>query len=109
MYMDNFPVFQGDLVHDLVYGIGTVEKVMSAENRFVVTFGSRTLSYRQNGSGPFTTRTLFWHNPVMGAPPKSDKAFGFYRELCVTLAKFCAEQAPQINNLVTISENSSGS
>lgn len=100
MYIDESPVFTGDLVYDLIYGQGKVEKLLSLENKIIVSFGSRTVAYRSDGSGPFSTRTLFWHNPIMGAPPKDEKAFGFYRALCVNLGKFCAEERNTINQLL---------
>lgn len=100
MYLDNCPVLQGDNVYDVVYGSGFVEKLVPSENRFLVNFGNRTIGYRQNGSGLFTSRTLYWHNPIPGAPPKDAAAFGFYRELCVLLSKFCTEQRDLVNKLL---------
>lgn len=105
MYMDNFPVFQGDHVFDVVYGAGVVEKVIGSEKRFLVSFGNRTVAYRSDGTGIFTNRTLYWHNPVPGIPPKDAKAFDFYRELCVCLSKFCSDQRDLVNKLLEASNN----
>lgn len=106
MYLDNSPVFPKDSVYDLVYGAGIVQKLLPGENRFLVSFGSRIVSYRNNGTGMFTNRTLFWHNPIPGPPPKDAHAFGFYRELCICLAKFCAEQSSLVNKI--LEHNSDG-
>lgn len=100
MYLDESPIFPGDNVYDVLYGAGFVEKLLPLEKRFIVQFGARVVAYRQDGTGPFNNRTLYWHNPIMGAPPKDSAAFGFYRELCVNLSKFCAEQRDLVNKLL---------
>jgi len=100
MYLDGSPIFPNDTVYDLVYGSGIVQKLLPGENKFLVSFGNRVISYRINGTGMFTNRTLFWHNPIPGPPPKDAHAFGFYRELCICLAKFCAEQSNLVNKIL---------
>lgn len=105
MYMDNFPVLQGDQVHDLIYGAGVVEKIIGSEKRFLVSFGNRVVSYRSDGTGAFANRTLYWHNPIPGIPPKDARAFGFYRELCLCLSKFCAEQRVLVNKILETDSN----
>lgn len=100
MYMDGAPIFPEDPVYDLINGSGKIVKLLPQESRFIVDFGNKMMAYRVNGSGPFTMRTLYWHNPVPGAPPKDDAAFGFYRELCISLAKFCAERTELVNKLL---------
>jgi hypothetical protein len=105
MYLDGSPIFPEDQVYDLVYGPGVVQKLLPAENRFIVNFGNRVIGYRTNGTGLFTSRTLFWHNPIPGPPPKDARAFGFYRELCVCLSKFCAEQTDLVNKILESNTN----
>lgn len=107
MYLDESPIFPNDLVYDIIYGQGKVEKILPLENKVLVSFGQRTMGYRNDGSGPFSVRTLYWHNPIMGAPPKDEKAFEFYRTLCVTLGGFCAEQRNVINKLLEVNNGAS--
>lgn len=105
MYMDGSPVFAGNMVYDLIYGQGKVQQLIASENRFLVSFGERVVSYRSSGHGLFTNRTLFWHNPIVGPPPKDSAAFGFYRELCLRLASFCNEQRDLVNKLLESNSN----
>ena len=72
MKLDNEPLLIGDRVFDIVFGIGTVDKILDQENRFWVIIGDRNESYDSNGNGRFNVRTLYWHNPFIIAPHKSD-------------------------------------
>lgn len=72
MRMDNELILPGDRVYDVVFGIGTVDKVLDGENRLWVALGNRIEAYDSNGNGRFGVRTLYWHNPFIIAPHKSE-------------------------------------
>jgi len=72
MKMDNEPVVIGDRVFDVIFGSGTVDRIIEGENRFWVLVANRNECYDNNGNGRFGVRTLYWQNPFIIAPHKSD-------------------------------------
>ena len=73
--MDSEPLLIGDRVYDVVFGTGLVDRLAEGENRFWVIFGNRNESYDANGNGRFGVRTLYWHNPFIIAPHKSESTW----------------------------------
>lgn len=72
--MDGSPVLVNDAVFDTQYGTGEVEQIL-IDNRFTVLFSGLNRRVTYNGSGlsaRFQVRTLFWHDPIIAVPAKSD-------------------------------------
>jgi len=81
--MDSFPIIVGDNVHDTAYGPGRVVTLMSG-NRFQVAFPQgRSYVYNDGGvNSRFTIRTLFWRDPVIAVPTKTDDDWTAIRNVC---------------------------
>lgn len=75
MKMDNELILIGDRVHDVIFGVGTIDRIIEAEDRFWVLVAGRSECYDSRGNGRFGVRTLFWQNPFIIAPHKSDAAW----------------------------------
>jgi hypothetical protein len=72
--MDGSPVRNGDTVYDVVYGAGQVVELL-VDGRFVVALsgGSRRIVFDERGFSKMSrARTLYWHNPFLIVPGKSD-------------------------------------
>lgn len=82
--MDNSPVEVGDKVHDIRFGAGKIVAADPGSETFVARF-SRGVEFTYNQEGKRTQseypRTLFWHNPVAGAPPKDEQRWFECRRL----------------------------
>lgn len=72
--MDGSPVIKGETVYDTAFGVGVVSTLLP-DKTFVVKFlDGRQAGYALNGTtNRFNVRTLYWHNPVVIAPPKETK------------------------------------
>ncbi|MFZ1491126.1 MAG: hypothetical protein WAS51_14405 [Ilumatobacteraceae bacterium] len=86
MQMDGYPVLVNDRVYDTQYGWGEVEQLL-VDNRAAVVFtvGSKSLRhvYDANGVGTrFKTRTLYWHDPIIAVPAKSDNGWTKIQQIC---------------------------
>jgi len=68
MIFDGDEIKVGDLVHDIVFGSGSVDAVLEGENKIRVVFGSRYYVYNTNGQGHFPQKTLFWRDPIGKCP-----------------------------------------
>lgn len=78
--LDNDTVNVGDSVYDLRYGNGTVVGFDMSRRTISVKFvtPNTTLNYEESGRrGEKFKRSLYWHNPIIAAPMKSDI---FWRE-----------------------------
>lgn len=83
--LDNSPINLNDSVYDLVYGVGSVTSV--TDTVISVKFkNGRTLSYdvggRING-----IRRLFWHDPLIIAPPKNKRIWDTFRRIVLDVYK----------------------
>ena len=85
--MDSDEIVLGDRVYDVLYGNGTVREIL-VEGRFRVQFdGKKTMkTYAGTGIGVrYSKRTLFWHDPLFGAPPKDESRWHAFRPIVVGL------------------------
>jgi len=85
--LDNEPVAVGDKVFDVCYGPGTVEELL-VEDRFRVSFSlNRFVVFNGDGiAARFPRRTLYWHDPVVAAPMKSDEHWGVLASICRSIS-----------------------
>jgi len=82
MIFDGDEIKVGDLVHDIVFGSGSVDAVLEGENKIRVVFGSRYYVYNTNGQGHFPQKTLFWRDPIGNfVPPKGGARWALFEEL----------------------------
>jgi len=82
MIFDGDETKVGDLVHDIVFGSGSVDAVLEGENKIRVVFGSRYYVYNTNGQGHFPQKTLFWRDPIGNfVPPKGGARWALFEEL----------------------------
>ena len=82
--LDGDPVALRDTVHDVVYGTGTVVELMP-DGRFAVQFmtiGRRNVYNGQGYSRTNRGRTLYWHDPLLFVPQKSDTGWTLIKRLC---------------------------
>lgn len=87
MKLDNEDILIGDRVYDVIFGMGTVDKIVEAENRFWVIFGNRNECYESTGNGRFGVRTLYWHNPFIIAPHKKDASWELMGRIIEAISK----------------------
>jgi hypothetical protein len=72
--LDGEAVGGTDVLFDVIYGPGTVVQTLT-EGRYRVYFPSsgRTVTYDSVGTSyKLGVRTLYWKNPIISIPPKSD-------------------------------------
>lgn len=75
MNFDGAKIDVNDLVHDVLWGSGTVEQIIEAEDKMIVNFGgSRRHWYNSSGVSHFPMRTLYWRDPIGGFIPTKDTA-----------------------------------
>jgi hypothetical protein len=87
MIMDGDTVNVGDKVYDVFYGDGTVSELL-VDNRARVIFRTKPygLVFGDNGVGVrYTQRTLYWHDPILMAPPKNVRLWLFLRPVIIKL------------------------
>ena len=71
--LNNEPVMENDKVYDLVLGYGTVVSLRFGEIHVRFASGIR-ITY--DGTGHYGgVRRLYWHNPVVVEPPKSQRGW----------------------------------
>lgn len=74
MDMDGDVVLVGDTVFDVLFGTGTVTELL-VDDRFRVKFPNKNqpMTYSTTGIGVrYSERTLYWHDPVITIPFKSE-------------------------------------
>lgn len=72
MKLDGEDILPGDAVFDIVYGPGYVHRIDNNTQAFFVRFGNRSAGYRPDGvSERAQRRTLYWQDPVVFVPAKS--------------------------------------
>lgn len=72
MKMDGDDIQPGDAVFDIVYGPGFIHRIDTHAQAFFVRFGNRSAGYRPDGvSDRAQRRTLYWQDPVVFVPSKS--------------------------------------
>lgn len=82
MIFDGDEIKVGDLVHDIVFGSGTVDAILDGEAKIRVAFGPRHYVYNVNGQGHFPQKTLFWRDPIGNfVPPKGGARWALFEEL----------------------------
>ncbi|NML34525.1 hypothetical protein [Paraburkholderia antibiotica] len=86
MKLDGYDVDPGDLVYDLFFGDGIVRN-LTADGRAVVAFGPRAFTYNESGVGQHGKRSLYWHNPILLVPMKSETQWGLQRALNQAIAQ----------------------
>ena len=83
--LDNETVSVRDVVFDMLQGAGVVQQLLS-EGKFTVSFGvdnTRVYTYSSLGVPVGRTqRTLYWHDPVIVAPPKNIGTWVFIKKVC---------------------------
>jgi hypothetical protein len=83
--MDGDPVLLNDMVHDTALGNGRVVELL-LDNRFVVQFypSQRRVTYRTDGvAANRQHRSLYWHDPVLLIPTKSEPRWLLIRRMCM--------------------------
>lgn len=87
--MDGSTVRRGDVVYDILYGVGTVQHLY-ADGRGAVHFSARNLSKTYHFETGVMTggvqRTLFWSEPFLVPPPKDRTKYAAYQTLATALA-----------------------
>lgn len=79
MLMDGEAILVGDFVFDMQHGGGAVTALHVPDGLLMVRFSSIpiTFKYKENGvRDGASNRTLFWRNPVVIAPTKSETVWG---------------------------------
>lgn len=88
MQFDGSDIFIGEMVHDIVFGSGTVQHLLEGEKRVVVDFGGRHYSYNAAGQGHFPMKTLYWRDPIGGfIPMKDSKKWDHFVEMRKAIAQ----------------------
>jgi hypothetical protein len=85
--MDGAQVNVGDAVYDVILGTGTVTE-LTLDNRIKVRFSGvgREGTFTSGGvSGRWNARTLYWRDPVLVAPLKSDAEWARVRSICLAV------------------------
>ena len=85
--MDGHHVVVGDAVYDVLHGSGEVFEILVDKN-FRVRFGAANVhhTYGESGHGVrYRARTLFWHNPIIAVPSKTDTGWQKIREICTAV------------------------
>jgi hypothetical protein len=84
--LDNDPVAYGDHVYDVVYGQGEVIE-LRPDGRFRVEFSAfRTVVYNSTGHSKNNRgRTLYWRDPVLVTPTKSDATWTLIQRLVTAI------------------------
>jgi hypothetical protein len=74
MRMDGDVINTGDKVYDVLFATGTVTAVVEGAGSFRVAFtDGRTHTYTADGKrARVAARTLYWKDPVVVVPQKSD-------------------------------------
>lgn len=70
--IDGDAVTVGDMVFDVLLGVGQVRST-SSDGAFDVSFGRRTMRYATGGTASGVKR-VYWRNPVLTIPRKGDAA-----------------------------------
>lgn len=82
MKFDGSDIMEGDLVHDIAFGSGTVDAIIAGEGKIRVRFGEQYRTYNANGQGHFPQKTLFWRDPIGSfVPPKGGERWALFEEL----------------------------
>ena len=90
MIFDGSPIIAGDLVHDVVFGAGTVDSILQEEGKIRVVFGTRYYTYNLNGQGHFPQKTLFWRDPIGNfIPPKGGARWALFEEMRKAVSVVC--------------------
>lgn len=84
--MDGSSVAVGDAVYDTIYSDGEVFEI-TLDNRIKVRFpDGREMTYTTAGvSVRFGARTLYWKDPVIAVPLKTDTKWDQARDLCTAI------------------------
>lgn len=85
--LDGEQVVVGDFLYDTQYGRGQVEQLL-VDNRVVVLFSglNRRHVYNSEGVGTrFHVRTLYWHDPIIVVPAKSDTGWLKIQQVCLAV------------------------
>jgi hypothetical protein len=83
--LDNDAIGLGDTVYDVVFGVGRVVEIF-ADGRFLVGFTSRRVVYSSTGHSKMNRgRTLYWHDPIVAIPTKSDSRWLLMKRLCAAI------------------------
>lgn len=87
--LDGEAIDLGNTVFDLVHGQGKVVETYALSNQFRVEFGnSKMVVYDGLGmSRFFKTRTLFWHDPFIALPVKSDVGWLRIKNICAAVVR----------------------
>jgi hypothetical protein len=89
--LDNSPITVGAKVFDLVHAWGEVTRV--GTNTFTVAFGQHQVAFSFSGIAQGAgRRTLYWHDPIVIAPPKDATTWGKQRHVLATVATHFSEQ-----------------
>ena len=75
--LDGQAIAIGDTVYDVAYGSGQVTELL-VDDRFRVRFadGSYHVYTPEGITHHFANKTVFWHNPIVAVPMKSDTLWG---------------------------------
>jgi hypothetical protein len=88
MKLDTYEIEIGDMVFDLIFGSGKVERLVPEQDKFWVRFSPGNLRCFDNkGFGNFKERTLFWKNPITVIPHKHDSAWDTTQQVHEAVAK----------------------
>lgn len=80
--LHGYPAKVGESVYDLVWGTGTIAEVLP-DARLRVTFATRDYVFNDAGQSRSVQRpTLYWHNPVMIVPQKSEPVWNKTVRIC---------------------------
>lgn len=87
--LDGETVDLGDRLFDLVHGQGVVVETYALSNQFRVEFGNdKRVVYDGVGmSRFFRTRTLYWHDPMIALPVKSDRGWLRIKNICAAVVR----------------------
>jgi hypothetical protein len=84
-HLDGDSIELGDAVYDVVLGVGRVVEVF-ADGRFRVGFTARAVVYTGTGHSKLNRgRTLYWHDPIVAVPTKSDSRWVLIKRLCAAV------------------------
>lgn len=81
--LDGAVINIGDRVYDIANGYGSVSDIN--DRFFTVQFlNRRRLTFKDNGMLN-EVRRVFWHNPLVIAPPKSEARWNNFKSLIVSI------------------------
>jgi hypothetical protein len=84
--LDGYEVALNDNVYDVVFGAGTVSRLLENEDKFCVSFGPQLRYYDSRGNTTFGVRTLYWRDPVTVIPHKEDNAWDLTMQITQSVA-----------------------